>query len=150
MSYKKLVPSRTDLYTWKLMTSRQMERRGRRGKGTYTQAQRIHDQRKHRLAGYNSRAGAERLTIYEYELVVEQYDSKCVCCGVEETDTNVLGLDHVVPISVGGLNQSHNLQPMCKACNTKKGTKTIDYRCSPPKEYRIDDKTMQVVVKELG
>ena len=149
MSYKRLNTSKADWRSWYNMTSRQMLKRGRRSKAHTTSRDRIVDQRKHRLSMYNKRSAPDIFTIYEYDELVKEHDSKCVCCGVKETDTKVLGLDHVVPVDHGGSNQRHNLQPMCKECNFKKGTKTIDYRCSPPRQYLIDDKTLQVVVKEL-
>lgn len=49
---------------------------------------------------------------------------RCLCCGKKKK----LTADHVVPLSKGGSNYIHNIQPLCHSCNSKKHDKTIDYR----------------------
>lgn len=56
--------------------------------------------------------------------VFEKYGRKCLCCGA----TKNLSIDHVVPLSKGGVNDISNYQPLCKSCNSKKGTRKTDYR----------------------
>jgi len=56
--------------------------------------------------------------------VFELHGEYCLCCGDSERVT----LDHVIPIHCGGLNEIENLQTLCKSCNSKKNTRTIDYR----------------------
>ena len=34
--------------------------------------------------------------------------------------------DHIEPLQKGGKNDIHNLQLLCRACNTLKGTGTMD------------------------
>lgn len=51
-------------------------------------------------------------------------DKKCLKCGTEKR----LSIDHIIPISKGGLNELDNLQCLCVSCNSKKRDKTIDYR----------------------
>lgn len=51
---------------------------------------------------------------------------QCLCCGAREL--NSLRADHVVPESKGGPTTIENLQTLCQPCNSRKGTKTIDYR----------------------
>lgn len=51
-------------------------------------------------------------------------DKKCLKCGSEKR----LSIDHIIPISKGGLNELDNLQCLCVRCNSKKRDKTIDYR----------------------
>lgn len=53
----------------------------------------------------------------------EKYDYKCINCGAPEQHA-----DHVVPLSQGGVNTIDNIQPLCRPCNSRKGTNTIDYR----------------------
>lgn len=48
----------------------------------------------------------------------------CLNCG----DTNRLEVDHIIPLSKGGLHVIENMQILCKICNTKKGVKVHDFR----------------------
>ena len=56
--------------------------------------------------------------------VYGKYGKVCLCCG---SDKNI-SLDHVIPVVSGGQNEINNMQPLCKSCNSRKGTQTIDYR----------------------
>ena len=49
--------------------------------------------------------------------VLGRLGNKCLICGVNNVET----LDHVLPIAWGGTNELANLQPVCHACNTRKG-----------------------------
>jgi len=58
----------------------------------------------------------------------EALGNKCLCCGA----TAGLTLDHITPLSLGGLNITENLQVLCGTCNDKKWIKTgMDYRPYP-------------------
>lgn len=46
--------------------------------------------------------------------------SPCANCGHESTN-----LDHIVPIARGGRHSVGNLQPLCKPCNSSKGSKFL-------------------------
>jgi len=43
----------------------------------------------------------------------------CIYCGEEATH-----IDHQIPLSKGGTNQTDNLEPVCGVCNVKKQNKT--------------------------
>jgi 5-methylcytosine-specific restriction endonuclease McrA len=58
------------------------------------------------------------------EEIFRLYGEKCLACGSIKN----IALDHIKPVSKGGENKIENLQPLCKSCNSKKGSKTIDYR----------------------
>lgn len=58
------------------------------------------------------------------EQVFKLYGRKCLCCG----STKNLTIDHVIPVYKGGKNCISNYQPLCKSCNSRKSTRTTDYR----------------------
>lgn len=63
------------------------------------------------------------------EMVKEQVkrrDGGCLACGM--THRRFLEVDHVVPVRVGGSNESSNLQTLCKSCNNKKRARTMRFR----------------------
>lgn len=64
------------------------------------------------------------LTELEKSKLFDRYGNKCVACGATET----LEADHIVPVSRGGSSDQANRQPLCKACNLRKGNRTVDYR----------------------
>jgi len=67
-------------------------------------------------------------TAKEWRRLCRFYDNRCLACGLKKK----LEVDHVVPLTKGGSNDLSNLQPLCRSCNSKKGTKIIDYR---PRAY---------------
>jgi 5-methylcytosine-specific restriction endonuclease McrA len=66
-------------------------------------------------------------TAEEWEALKQQYHYSCLCCGKQEPEIR-LEPDHVVPLAKGGSNWIANIQPLCKRCNDRKKTNTIDYR----------------------
>lgn len=60
----------------------------------------------------------------EWFLLCFSVGFRCLCCGKKKK----LTADHVVPLSKGGVNWLYNIQPLCKSCNSKKGTRSTDYR----------------------
>jgi len=58
------------------------------------------------------------------EFIFKRDKYKCLCCGSFKN----LYIDHIVPINKKGENKISNLQTLCKSCNSKKGTNTIDFR----------------------
>lgn len=85
---------------------------------------------KRKIIGKNAiykRRGAisGKITSEEWLDLCQRYENKCLSCKKEGIKLTV---DHVVPISKGGSNTIDNVQPLCRSCNSKKGTKIIDYR----------------------
>lgn len=57
--------------------------------------------------------------VWVWLCVLEANDGCCVYCGgASET------MDHVIPFSDGGADDSSNLVPACRECNQRKGDKT--------------------------
>jgi 5-methylcytosine-specific restriction endonuclease McrA len=75
---------------------------------------------------HKARAGGS-FTQQEWHELCAYYEYTCLRCGRQEPDIE-LTVDHVVPLSRGGTNDIDNLQPLCRACNTSKHAKAIDYR----------------------
>lgn len=67
------------------------------------------------------------ITAKEWRALKEKYNHTCLCCGQREPEIK-LTLDHVIPLFKGGPNKIENSQPLCKPCNSSKGTRIIDYR----------------------
>lgn len=59
----------------------------------------------------------------EWAMMCRWFGNCCLCCGATE-----IAADHVIPISRGGSDCIANLQPLCRSCNSRKYTQTIDYR----------------------
>lgn len=72
------------------------------------------------------RRAAGNLSRADWALVISVYGNACLSCGGSEVT-----IDHVTPISRGGLNEIENVQPLCGPCNSSKGVKEIDFRPAP-------------------
>lgn len=57
--------------------------------------------------------------------IIERDNHTCKICGLSTYDEPnlLLEVDHIVPISKGGLTTEENLQTLCWKCNRKKGSK---------------------------
>lgn len=63
-------------------------------------------------------------TNYE-EIIYATYGEICLKCDCIENIT----IDHVIPLSKGGLHCIFNMQPLCRSCNSSKGNRShADYR----------------------
>lgn len=64
-------------------------------------------------------------TVEEWLALCEHHEHRCLACG---RDDRPLTRDHVVPLIAGGTDYIDNIQPLCKPCNSSKGTNVIDFR----------------------
>lgn len=63
---------------------------------------------------------------YSFREICNHYGNKCVSC---ERGDQPLTVDHIIPISKGGEDTIENVQPLCRVCNSRKGSHhTTDYR----------------------
>lgn len=60
----------------------------------------------------------------EWPALLRKYGKKCLKCGSVKDITK----DHIVPLIKGGRHHISNLQPLCRSCNSSKGTNVADYR----------------------
>lgn len=78
----------------------------------------------HRRRTRQTAAGGS-YTVAEWKSLLDHYGNRCLCCGRNDVR---LAADHIVPVVRGGSSSIDNIQPLCNSCNSRKGTKTIDYR----------------------
>lgn len=55
--------------------------------------------------------------------VFERDGHRCCSCGIGVGTGVTLHVDHIVPVSQGGLSQFDNLQTLCAPCNLGKGAR---------------------------
>jgi 5-methylcytosine-specific restriction endonuclease McrA len=71
-------------------------------------------------------------TEHQWQALKRKYNNRCLCCRKKGLK---LEPDHVEPIEKGGVHHISNIQPLCKACNMKKGARYKDYRPSDVREW---------------
>lgn len=59
--------------------------------------------------------------------IKERDDYECKMCGLSARDERnlLLEIDHIVPLSKGGITSEENLQTLCWRCNRSKGSKIL-------------------------
>jgi 5-methylcytosine-specific restriction endonuclease McrA len=60
-----------------------------------------------------------KVTFKEWTAIKEQQHFRCYWCR-EKFPDNKLEMDHVIPISKGGLHETSNVVAACKPCNLNK------------------------------
>lgn len=67
-------------------------------------------------------AGArETVTRVEWESVLAEFNNECAYCGADGMPFG-LGMDHIVPLALGGRHTVGNIVPACRSCNSRKHT----------------------------
>lgn len=81
---------------------------------------------KNSTADHKRRAKLKNLdkhfTLREWEDLILKCDFNCQMC-FKKFNKRQLEKDHIIPISKNGSNEISNIQPLCKSCNCKKGSK---------------------------
>lgn len=68
-------------------------------------------------------------TISDWEEMLKFFDNKCIKCGYKFEGDDRPTKDHIIPKSLGGIDDISNLQPLCRECNASKcADNTNDYR----------------------
>lgn len=70
-------------------------------------------------------ANGGQVTKKEWGDLKEKHGNKCIYPDCSETKVE---MDHVIPLSLGGIHAIGNIQPLCRFHNASKGAKAIDYR----------------------
>lgn len=70
----------------------------------------------------------------ELQALFAFYGNKCLACESPKPT-----IDHVTPSSLGGLDVLQNIQPLCRSCNARKGSNTVDFRPAPYPHARVID-----------
>src|SRR3989304_7941437 len=65
-----------------------------------------------------------KFTAVQWKYLLDFYGLQCMMCG----EGRNLEMDHVIPISKGGMHSIENIQILCRSCNSHKGNKTMDFR----------------------
>ena len=86
-----------------------------------------HDKVRASCNRYHARkvAAGGKHTAREWKALLARYGNRCLCCGRADVK---LVTDHIVPVALGGTSNIHNIQPLCRSCNSRKGKQIIDYR----------------------
>lgn len=73
----------------------------------------------HRRSRYEATHSSD-FTFDQWLELMSEFGYKCVYCGRSDVK---LTMDHIIPISKGGLHTKDNIVPSCRPCNSKKGAK---------------------------
>lgn len=86
-----------------------------------------------------------RISANDIRALVARYEGRCVFCGVE-----TMGIDHDLPIVLGGRNVPENLQLCCKRCNERKNRRTSEQfiagQCTKGHSKAERSQTQRVIV----
>lgn len=90
----------------------------------YTEKRKQTQRHNAKIQKFKRRGAPGSHTRREWEELKKKQGYKCLRCG----EVKQLSRDHVIPIEKGGSSDISNIQGLCRSCNSKKHTKTIDYR----------------------
>lgn len=76
------------------------------------------------------------ITTEQWREILNDFGWCCARCGAHASQIEaiypgrmvLLEVDHVIPVSRGGANNTSNLQPLCQKCNNWKRARVMDFR----------------------
>lgn len=68
--------------------------------------------------------------------ILKSHNFCCASCKAPSDNHEGLTIDHIVPLSLGGLHNKENIQPLCGSCNSKKGDTTNRWRRKELTDFR--------------
>ena len=72
-----------------------------------------------------NRVKRRKLTKKEREIVYDKFGGNCAYCGIAITMSE-MQVDHIMPLSLGGIDCLDNMFPACRSCNHYKSTLTVE------------------------
>ncbi len=77
---------------------------------------------------HRQRAAAGTYTEEQWQARIDFYGRRCYLCGCDwdALPSKQKHVEHVIPLSRGGINWPSNLRPACESCNLRKSTKLLD------------------------
>lgn len=70
--------------------------------------------------------GLPRLTLRQWIMRVKEFDNCCAYCGEKPEEGTYLEIEHLTPLTRGGMHRIENVVPACPTCNKKKGQMTYE------------------------
>lgn len=92
--------------------------------------------------------GQRALMTSQLRVKIKERDNyKCCACslGIEDEPNLLLEIDHIIPISKGGITTYNNLQTLCWKCNRKKGARINDSKPQMKKASFVNSKHNQSI-----
>jgi len=85
------------------------------------------------------------------EEVLSRDKRTCQYCGKTKLYNRAYALDHVLPVAEGGANTPNNLVVSCKACNAKKGKKSVaDFVKTRLAQLEIEKAQLEKILNDLA